>query len=60
MSWVRTFLAFLWDFVVGDDPAIALAVVSVFDHLWWTQPPAQLLASVVLANWARASRTRIP
>ncbi|MBP7691546.1 MAG: O-antigen ligase family protein [Anaerolineales bacterium] len=38
----------------------ALAVVSVFDHLWWTQPPAQLLASVVLANWARASRTRIP
>ena len=28
MSWLRSFLAFVADFIVGDDPSIAVSVVA--------------------------------
>lgn len=30
----------------------AIVVTGLFDHLWWTQPPARALAVVALAQWA--------
>ncbi len=30
---------------------VAIAVTGLFDHLWWTQPPARALAVCALANW---------
>jgi hypothetical protein len=48
MSWIRRFLRFVWDFVVGDDWRIALAVaVTLIVTLvlsnngvtaWWLLP----------------------
>ncbi len=64
MSWVRTFLAFLWDFVVGDDPAIALAVVAALAlaalvasggvAAWWVVPV--VVAAVLSWSVLRESR----
>jgi hypothetical protein len=31
---------------------LAIAATGLFDHLWWTQPPARALAVVALAQWA--------
>ncbi|MDX6616680.1 MAG: hypothetical protein QOD60_1771 [Solirubrobacterales bacterium] len=41
---VRAFGAFLYDFVIGDDPAIAIAVVLALAlagllAAWWVLPP---------------------
>ena len=54
MRRVRAFLAFLYDFVVGDDPLIAVAVVlalaatAVIAHAgmaaWWLLPCAIVAA----------------
>ena len=48
MSWLRTLPTFLYDFVVGDDPLIAAAVVvalgltaalaSLGTSAWWVLP----------------------
>ena len=43
----RAFGAFLYDFVIGDDPAIALIVVvalalTALLAAWWVLPPAAL------------------
>ncbi len=48
MSWLRTLAAFLYDFVVGDDPLIAASVVvalgltaalaSLGASAWWVLP----------------------
>jgi hypothetical protein len=50
MSRVRAFLAFLYDFFVGDDPVIAIAVVVALAvtasvagaglAAWWIMPAA--------------------
>ncbi len=34
---------------------VGLLITGLFDHLWWTQPPARILAVLVLAQWARAA-----
>lgn len=38
---------------VGAAVLLAILVTGLFDHLWWTQPPARLLAGLALAGWAR-------
>jgi hypothetical protein len=30
---------------------VAILVAGLFDHLWWTQPPARVLAVIALAQW---------
>jgi hypothetical protein len=42
---VRAFAGFLYDFVIGDDPAIAIVVVlalalTALLAAWWVLPPA--------------------
>ena len=64
MSHLRAFLAFLYDFVVGDDPVIAIVVVvalgvtalvaSAGAAAWWVLPVAVL--AVLGASVARAAR----
>jgi hypothetical protein len=44
MARVRAFGRFLYDFVIGDDPAIALVVVLALGltallSAWWVLPP---------------------
>jgi hypothetical protein len=65
MSRIRAFFAFLYDFVVGDDPSIAVLVVVAFGattglcasgiNAWWALP----LAALGGLGWSirRASRT---
>ena len=66
MSRVRAFALFWWDFVVGDDPAIAagvvlmLAVCAVLAHAgvpaWWVPPVT--VATVLAVSVSRARRRR--
>jgi hypothetical protein len=34
---------------------LGVLVTSLFDHIWWTMPPARTLFVTVLALWARSS-----
>jgi len=64
MTRLRAFAAFLYDFVVGDDPLIALAIVvalgvtalvaAVDVAAWWILPPAVMATLAV--SLARATR----
>ncbi len=66
MTWIERFLRFLWDFVIGDDWRIALAVaVALVVTLvlsnngvtaWWLLP---IVVAVVLSAsvWAVARRS---
>ncbi len=64
MRRARAFLSFLWDFVVGDDPAIALAVVAALAlaalvawrgaAAWWVVPV--VVAAVLSWSVLRESR----
>ena len=64
MSRVRAFLAFLYDFVVGDDPVIAVVVVVALGatagivgagvNAWWLLPLA--VVAVLGASLAHATR----
>lgn len=66
MTWIERFLRFLWDFVIGDDWRIALAVaVGLVVTLvlsnngvtaWWLLPI--VVAAVLSASvWAVARRS---
>jgi hypothetical protein len=66
MTWIERFLRFLWDFVIGDDWRIALAVaVALVVTLvlsnngvtaWWLLPI--VVAAVLSASvWAVARRS---
>jgi hypothetical protein len=58
MRWLRSFGAFWWDFVVGDDPwlavgiAVALAATAVLYAVgipaWWIMPGA----TAALLSWS--------
>ena len=64
MSYVRSFLAFLYDFAVGDDPRIALTVAVALAataalaaagiNAWWLLPPAAIGA--LARSLARATK----
>ena len=64
MKRVRTFVAFLYDFIVGDDPRIALSVAVAFGataaltaagiNAWWLLPPAAFAA--LAGSLARATK----
>jgi hypothetical protein len=65
--WVRSFRAFWWDFIVGDDWRVAAGVVAAFGATaavaragvpaWWLLPVAVLIVlGVSLAGAARAAR----
>jgi hypothetical protein len=66
MSTARGFLAFLYDFLVGDDPLIAAAVVAALAltaalaalgvSAWWV-PPTAVVATLAL-SLTRATRSR--
>ena len=61
MTYIRSFGAFWWNFVVGDDWRIAAGVLAVLGltvlltemgvNAWWLLPPA-----VVLLLWASVRR----
>jgi|tagenome__1003787_1003787.scaffolds.fasta_scaffold20982877_4 hypothetical protein len=59
MRYVRSFVGFWWDFIVGDDWRVAagvaagLAVTAVF-QVWWLLPP--VVAIVLFASLRRAAR----
>ena len=65
MTRLRAFAAFLYDFVIGDDPLIALAIVVALGitalvatagiAAWWILPPAVMAA--LAASLAHATRT---
>lgn len=60
MAWARGFASFLYDFVVGDDPAIAVAVVLALGltsllAAWWVLPPAVI--GVLTWSLVRATRS---
>lgn len=65
MTHLRAFAAFLYDFVIGDDPLIALAIAAALGitalvaaadlAAWWILPPAVMAA--LAASLARATRT---
>ena len=70
MSRVRAFLGFLYDFVVGDDPLIAVVIVLALAltaaiagsgaPVWWVMPSAVLAAltfSVLRASAKAASKS---
>jgi hypothetical protein len=54
VKYVRAFLAFLYDFIVGDDPLIALTIAAAIGataaltaagiNAWWLLPPAAFAA----------------
>ena len=59
MDRVRAFAAFLYDFVIGDDPAIAAAVVIALAltgllAVWWVLPAVV----VVVLSWSLVRATR--
>jgi hypothetical protein len=70
VRWLRGFGAFLWDFVVGDDPWLAVAVVAGLLATgslaqaglaaWWVLPLVALagLAWSVLREARRSGRAR--
>ena len=58
MSRVRGLAAFVYEFVIGDDPLIALAVVAALGltaavGAWWIVPAA--VAGVLAASVARGA-----
>jgi hypothetical protein len=65
MSRIKAFLAFLYDFVIGDDPAIALVVAVALGvtaavagsgiPAWWILPLAVL--TVLSVSLRRATRS---
>ena len=64
MKYLRAFVAFLYDFVIGDDPLIALTVAVAIAataalaaagiNAWWLLPPAAFAALAV--SLTRATR----
>jgi hypothetical protein len=64
MSWLRTIPAFLYDFVIGDDPLIAAVVVVTLGltaaiagagvSAWWVLPAA--VVAVLSFSLHRATR----
>ena len=68
MKTVRRLLAGLWDFVVGDDPWLALAALvaigvtalacALGGNAWWVAPAVALLALWLTLRAARPSATR--
>jgi hypothetical protein len=64
MSWPRTIPAFLYDFVIGDDPLIAAVVVVTLGltaaiaeagvSAWWVLPAA--VVAVLSFSLHRATR----
>ncbi len=65
-SWVRSFGAFWWDFIVGDDwvvaagVIVALAVTALLAHhgipAWWLLPVAVVgLLAISVGRGRRAS-----
>src|SRR5262249_47968922 len=69
MRWLRSFALFWYDFVVGDDPTVAIAVVVALgapasrapnhEPAWWVLPLAALgLLVVSVTREARAARRR--
>ena len=65
MTRLRAFAAFLYDFVIGDDPLIALAIVvalgitalvAAADVAAWWILPATVMAALA-ASLARATRS---
>jgi hypothetical protein len=67
MTRVKAFLRFLWDFVVGDDWRIAVAVVLSLVatlvlsnngvHAWWLLP-AVVVVMLSLSVWSVARSRR--
>ena len=65
MTRLRALAAFIYDFVIGDDPLIALAIVVALGitalvaaaglAAWWILPPAVMAA--LAASLARATRS---
>ena len=59
MRYVRSFVLFWWDFIVGDDwrvaagVAVGLALTAAFE-VWWLLPPA--VALVLFESLRRAAR----
>jgi hypothetical protein len=59
VRYVRSFVGFWWDFIVGDDWRVAvgvaagLAVTAVF-QVWWLLP--LVVAIVLFASLRRAAR----
>ncbi|HET6847859.1 MAG TPA: hypothetical protein VFH74_03305 [Gaiellales bacterium] len=62
---MRGFARFLYDFVVGDDPVVALLVVAAIAGAWllhhagadaWWAVPAVVTAALALSLW-RVART---
>jgi O-antigen ligase len=37
---------------------VGMGAAGLFDHLWWTQPPARALCVMALAAWVSAGRQR--
>jgi hydrogenase/urease accessory protein HupE len=64
MTRIRSFLAFLYDFIVGDDPTIAIVVVIALGitaalansgvEAWWVMPCAVL--AILTLSLLRAAR----
>lgn len=64
MSWIRRSAHAVWDFVVGDDPFVALGVVIALGvtalvadaggTAWWVMPPAVL--GLLALSLRRAAR----
>lgn len=67
MSRIRAFGAFLYDFVIGDDPMIAALIVlalavtaliaSTGTAAWWITPPAVIAALAFSLHRATQSAT---
>jgi hypothetical protein len=64
---IRSFAAFWYDFIVGDDPVVAIGVVAAFAltallvhrhaPAWWLVPAATaILLAASLVRAARAAR----
>ena len=59
MKYIRSFVLFWWDFIVGDDwrvavgVAVGLAATAAFE-VWWLLPP--VVAVVLFASLRRAAR----
>jgi len=60
MRYVRSFVLFWWNFIVGDDwrvaagVAVGLALTAAF-QVWWLLPP--IVAVVLFGSLWRAVRT---
>ncbi len=59
MKYVRSFVLFWWDFIVGDDWRVAVGVAAGLGltaafEVWWLLPP--VVAVVLFASLRRAAR----